>query len=59
LLTQVEPRLDPHAAEDPWYFHGPPDSPEKLARGFSVAPHRVLPWRGETVKGERTPFGES
>jgi predicted phosphodiesterase len=42
LFTHVEPWLDPHTVEDLWYFHGPPDSPEKLARSFAAAPQRVL-----------------
>jgi predicted phosphodiesterase len=42
LFTHVEPWLDPHRVEDLWYFHGPPDSAEKLARSFAAVPHRVL-----------------
>jgi hypothetical protein len=42
LFTHVEPWLDPHKVEDLWYFDGPPDSPEKLARSFAAAPHRAL-----------------
>lgn len=42
LFSHVEPWLDPHKAEDLWYFDGPPDSPEKLARSFAAVPHRVL-----------------
>ena len=42
LFTHVEPWLDPHSVEGLWYFHGPPDSPEKLARSFAAVPHRVL-----------------
>ena len=42
LFSHVEPWLDPHRIEDLWYFHGPPDSPEKLARSFGAVPHRVL-----------------
>ena len=41
-FTHVEPWLDPHKIEDLWYFDGPPDSPEKLARSFAAIPHRVL-----------------
>lgn len=33
---------NPHKIEDLWYFDGPPDSPEKLARSFAAVPHRVL-----------------
>jgi predicted phosphodiesterase len=42
LFTHVEPWLDPHKVEDFWYFDGPPDSPEKLAKSFAAVPHRVL-----------------
>jgi len=42
LFTHVEPWLDPHKIEDLWYFDGPPDSPEKLARSFAAVPHRVM-----------------
>jgi Calcineurin-like phosphoesterase superfamily domain len=42
LFTHVEPWLDPNKIEDLWYFDGPPDSPEKLARSFTAVPHRVM-----------------
>jgi predicted phosphodiesterase len=42
LFTHVEPWLDPYRVEDLWNFHGPPDSPEKLARSFAASPHRVM-----------------
>jgi hypothetical protein len=42
LFTHVEPWLDPHVVEDLWHDHGPPDSPEKLARSFAATPHRVM-----------------
>jgi Icc-related predicted phosphoesterase len=42
LFTHVEPWLDPHKIEDLWYFDGPPDSPEKLARSFAAFPSRVM-----------------
>jgi Calcineurin-like phosphoesterase superfamily domain len=42
LFTHVEPWLDPNKVEDLWYFDGPPDSPEKLARSFAAVPHRVM-----------------
>jgi predicted phosphodiesterase len=42
LFSHVEPWLDPHKIEDLWYFGGPPDSPEKLARCFAAAPHKVV-----------------
>src|SRR5262245_9323282 len=42
LFSHVEAWLDPHKVEDLWYFDGPPDSPEKLARSFAAVPQRVL-----------------
>jgi hypothetical protein len=42
LFSHVEPWLDPHKVEDLWYFEGPPDSPQKLARSFAAVPHRAL-----------------
>jgi hypothetical protein len=42
LFTHVEPWLDPHKIEDLWYFDGPPDSPDKIARSFSAVPNRIL-----------------
>jgi predicted phosphodiesterase len=42
LFSHVEPWLDPHRVEAVWYFDGPPDSPEKLARSFAAVQHRVL-----------------
>jgi hypothetical protein len=42
LFTHVEPWLDPHKVEDLWYFDGPPDSREKLARSFAAVPHQFL-----------------
>jgi hypothetical protein len=42
LFTHVEPWLDPHRVEDLWYFDGPPDSADKLAKSFATVPHRVL-----------------
>jgi hypothetical protein len=42
LFSHVEPWLDPHRVEDLWYFDGPPDSPEKLARSFAAVPHPFL-----------------
>jgi Calcineurin-like phosphoesterase superfamily domain len=42
LFTHVEPWLDPHKIEDLWYFDGPPDTPEKLARSFAAVPNRLM-----------------
>jgi hypothetical protein len=41
LFTHVEPWLDPYKIEDLWYFDGPPDTPEKLARNFAAVPNRI------------------
>jgi hypothetical protein len=42
LFSHVEPWLDPHRAEDLWYYDGPPDTAEKLARSFAAVPHRLI-----------------
>src|SRR5262249_34164874 len=42
LFSHVEPWLNPHDVLQLWYFDGPPDTPEKLARSFNAAPQRVL-----------------
>src|SRR3954447_7614199 len=42
LFPHVEPRLDAEKIEDLWYFDGPPETPEQLARIFEAAPNRVL-----------------
>lgn len=42
LLTHVEPWLDPETIEDLWFFDGPPESPERVARIFAAAPNRVI-----------------
>jgi hypothetical protein len=42
LFTHVEPWHDPHTVEDLWDFHGPPDSPEKLARSFAAVSYLFL-----------------
>jgi len=42
LFTHVEPWLDPHKIEDLWYFEGPPDSQEKLAKSFEAVPNRAM-----------------
>ena len=36
LFTQVEPWLDPEKIEDLWYFDGPPETPEQVARSFAA-----------------------
>jgi hypothetical protein len=57
LFSHVEPWLDAHKVEDLWYFDGPPESPDKLARSFAAVPHRVLflghlhRWRLGTPEG--------
>jgi predicted phosphodiesterase len=42
LFTHVEPWLNPHLIEDLWYYHGPPDTAEKLAQSFGAVPQRIL-----------------
>lgn len=42
LLTHVEPWLDTNDLFQLWYFDGPPDSPQKLAKSFAAVPQRVL-----------------
>jgi hypothetical protein len=42
LFTHVEPWLDPEKIEDLWYFEGPPETPERVARVFAAAPNRVM-----------------
>jgi hypothetical protein len=42
LFTHVEPWLDPEKIEDLWYFEGPPETPEQVARSFSAVPNRVM-----------------
>jgi predicted phosphodiesterase len=42
LFTHVEPWLDPEKIEDLWYFDGPPETPEQVARIFAAAHNRVM-----------------
>lgn len=42
LFTHVEPWLNPEDVCDLWYYEGPPDSPEKVARIFAAVPHRLM-----------------
>jgi predicted phosphodiesterase len=42
LFTHVEPWLDPETVEDLWYFDGPPETPEQVARIFAAARNRVM-----------------
>src|SRR5262249_3402647 len=42
LLSHVEPWLDANDLYQLWYFEGPPDTPQKLARNFAAVPERVL-----------------
>ena len=42
LFTHVEPWLDPEKIEDLWYFDGPPETPEQVARIFAASPNRVM-----------------
>lgn len=41
-FTHVEPWLNPEDLLDLWYFEGPPDGSEKLARIFAAVPHSVM-----------------
>lgn len=41
-FSHVEPWLDARRVEDLWYFDGPPDTPEKVARSFAAAPEKHL-----------------
>jgi hypothetical protein len=38
----VEPWLDPEDICDLWYFDGPPDTLDKIARSFDAAPYRFM-----------------
>jgi hypothetical protein len=42
LFSHVEPWLDPTDLAQLWYFDGPPDTPEKVARSLNAWPQRVL-----------------
>jgi predicted phosphodiesterase len=42
LFTHVEPWLDANDVLQLWYFEGPPDTPDKLARSFAAVSQRVL-----------------
>jgi hypothetical protein len=42
LFTHVEPWLDPERIEDLWYFDGPPETPEQVARIFAATHNRVM-----------------
>jgi predicted phosphodiesterase len=41
-FTHVEPWLNPENVLDLWYFDGPPDNPQKLARIFQAVPNRHI-----------------
>lgn len=41
-FCHVEPWLNPERIEDLWYFEGPPDHPDKLARIFAATDCRVM-----------------
>lgn len=42
LFSHVEPWRDLNNVMGLWYFGGLPDTPEKAARSFEAAPHRVM-----------------
>jgi hypothetical protein len=41
-LTHVQPWLDPEKIEDLWYFDGPPETPDQIARSFAAVPNRII-----------------
>lgn len=41
-FSHVEPWLDPNDVADLWYFEGPPNTDEKVARIFNLAPNRLM-----------------
>jgi hypothetical protein len=41
-FSHVEPWLDPNDPVALWYFDGPPDTPDKLARSFAAVPHPAM-----------------
>ena len=41
-FSHVEPWLDPNDIVDLWYFEGPPDTDEKVARIFSAVPNQLM-----------------
>lgn len=41
-FAHVEPWLNPEDILDLWYYDGPPDRPERLARIFGAVPHAVI-----------------
>jgi predicted phosphodiesterase len=41
-FTHVEPWLNTEDVAALWYFDGPPDTAEKLARSFAAVPHHAL-----------------
>ena len=42
LFTHVEPWLDPEKIENLWFFGGPAETPEQVARTFTAVPNRVM-----------------
>lgn len=42
LFTHVEPWLDPHDPAQIWYYEGPPDSVQTVARSFAALPYRRM-----------------
>jgi predicted phosphodiesterase len=42
LLVHVEPWLNPEKIEDLWYFEGPPETPDQVARSFTAVPNRLI-----------------
>lgn len=42
LFVHVEPWLNPEKIEDLWYFDGPPETTEQVARSFAAVPNRLI-----------------
>jgi hypothetical protein len=41
-FVHVEPWLNPEKIEDLWYFEGPPERPDQVARSFAAVPNRLI-----------------
>ena len=64
LFSHVEPWLDPEKIEDLWYFDGPPETPEQVARSFAAVAHRLIfvghyhRWLLATLEGHQPWLGD-
>ncbi len=41
-FSHVQTWMSPRDFDQPWYLHGPPETPELIARNFAAVPERVL-----------------